>query len=60
VVDGVLEAEREAIAIYKEIITAAEGSDPVTQDLADPGSRRSRCSPTRRGTEPCLKGFSGV
>lgn len=34
VVDGVLEAEREAIAIYKEIITASEGSDPVTQDLA--------------------------
>jgi bacterioferritin len=34
VIEGVLEAERAAIATYKEIIAACEGSDPVTQDLA--------------------------
>lgn len=35
VVEGVIAAEREAIATYKEIFTACDaGIDPVTQDLA--------------------------
>ncbi len=34
VVKGALEAERDAIATYLEIIDACEGVDPVTQDLA--------------------------
>lgn len=34
VVNGVLQAEREGIAIYKEIISTTEGVDPVTQELA--------------------------
>ena len=34
VIDGVLEAEEEAIAHYRKIIEATDGSDFVTQDLA--------------------------
>ena len=34
VVDGVIQAERDAISIYKRIINACEGTDRVTQDLA--------------------------
>jgi bacterioferritin len=35
VIDGVLEAEEDAIATYRELIEAAEAaSDPVTEDLA--------------------------
>ena len=34
VVQGVLEAENEAIACYQQIIKASEGKDYVTQDLA--------------------------
>ena len=34
VVEGALAAERDAVDIYKEIIAACEGVDPVTQDLA--------------------------
>lgn len=34
VVEGALEAERDAISTYREIIDACEGEDPVTQDLA--------------------------
>ena len=34
VVRGVLNAENEAIAYYRQIITACEGIDHVTQDLA--------------------------
>ena len=34
VVRGVLDAENEAIACYRQIIKACEGSDHVTQDLA--------------------------
>lgn len=34
VVEGALEAERDAIATYREIIDACDGVDPVTQDLA--------------------------
>jgi bacterioferritin len=34
VVVGVLAAERAAIALYEEIIGAADGHDPVTADLA--------------------------
>lgn len=34
VVEGVLAAENEAIATYRRLITACEGKDPVTQDLA--------------------------
>lgn len=34
VVEGALEAERDAIATYREIIDEADGVDPVTQDLA--------------------------
>jgi len=30
----VLDAENDAIAIYKKLIKASEGSDPVTADLA--------------------------
>lgn len=33
VVQGVVEAEKSAIAHYREIIQAAEGTDPVTVDL---------------------------
>ncbi|MFW5918594.1 MAG: ferritin-like domain-containing protein [Halanaeroarchaeum sp.] len=35
VIDGVVEAEEDAIATYRELITAAEAADdPVTEDLA--------------------------
>lgn len=34
VVQGVLDAENEAIAYYRQIIKASEGKDHVTQDLA--------------------------
>jgi ferritin-like protein len=34
VVQGVLDAENEAIACYHQIIKACEGRDHVTQDLA--------------------------
>ena len=35
VIDGVVEAEEDAIATYRELITAAEeADDPVTEDLA--------------------------
>lgn len=34
VVEGVIEAEKSAIAHYRDIIQAAEGTDPVTVDLA--------------------------
>lgn len=34
VVDGVLEAEKAAIAVYREIIKATDSDDPVTHDLA--------------------------
>ena len=34
VVEGVLAAERDAIATYEEVIQASDESDPVTQDLA--------------------------
>jgi bacterioferritin len=34
VVEGALEAERDAIKTYREIIEEADGVDPVTQDLA--------------------------
>lgn len=34
VLEGALEAERDAVATYREIIDACEGVDPVTQDLA--------------------------
>jgi bacterioferritin len=34
VVEGVLEAERDAIACYEQIIRAYEGNDYVTQDIA--------------------------
>src|SRR6185436_16573040 len=34
VVQGVLDAENEAIACYRQIIEACEGNDRVTQDLA--------------------------
>jgi len=35
VIDGVLEAEEDAISTYRELITAAEdANDPVTEDLA--------------------------
>ncbi|MEF8819289.1 MAG: ferritin-like domain-containing protein [Haloferacaceae archaeon] len=35
VIDGVLEAEEDAVATYRELIEAAEAaSDPVTEDLA--------------------------
>jgi bacterioferritin len=34
VVEGVLQAEKDAIATYKQIIKASESSDFVTQDLA--------------------------
>jgi bacterioferritin len=34
VIEGVIEAERLAIATYKEIIAACDGVDPVTEDLA--------------------------
>lgn len=34
VVEGALDAERDAIATYRDIIEVCEGVDPVTQDLA--------------------------
>lgn len=34
VVEGALAAEQAAINLYRRIITAADGTDPVTQDLA--------------------------
>jgi bacterioferritin len=34
VVDGVVEAEKSAIAHYRDVIDAAESTDPVTVDLA--------------------------
>ena len=35
VIDGVIEAEEDAIATYRDLITAAtEADDPVTEDLA--------------------------
>ena len=34
VINGVLKAEEEAIALYREIIRISEGNDYVTQDLA--------------------------
>lgn len=34
VIDGVIEAEKQAIATYRKIIAACDGEDYVTQDLA--------------------------
>ncbi|WP_158056768.1 ferritin-like domain-containing protein [Halorussus halophilus] len=34
VIEGVLEAEEDAIQTYRQLIDAADGDDPVTEDLA--------------------------
>ena len=34
VIDGVLDAEEDAIQTYRQLIKAADGDDPVTEDLA--------------------------